>query len=102
MKKFLAIATLLAITTSSSMAANLMSKVDNTLTKLDQKEQQLNKNISDAQAQRAAKKAEAKKKQEAKKKEIANKKAAIQKRQDDHKKAIENEKSFWKNSLNLK
>ena len=104
MKKLLTILTLIAFASSVSAATTFATKVNNGLTKLDQKEQALNKQVDSMQAQRAKQKAEAQKKQEAQKKAIEAEKAKIKAQQEANKKAVDQTKqaakeeaNFWKN-----
>ena len=62
MKKLLTVLTLIAFAGSAMAATSFTTKLNNSLKKLDQKEQALNSKIDKAQADRAAKKAEAQKK----------------------------------------
>ena len=114
MKKLLTLVALIAFAGSTMAATSFTTKLNNGINTLSQKEQNLNNKIDKAQAERAAKRAEAQKKAEADKKALEAKKAAIKKQQEANKKAveakkqevkttktnaknaIENEKSFWK------
>ena len=105
MKKLLTVLALIAFTGSvfaASGFSKFTSKVSNGLNTLNQKEQALNNSIDKAQAERAAKKAEAQKKAEARKAEAQAKVDAQKQAVNDTKKAVENEKNFWKNLFSWK
>lgn len=99
MKKLLTVLALIAFS-GSVFAANGLTKftnsVSNGINTINQKEQQLNKTIDNAQSARAKQKAEAKKKAEAQTAELKKQKEAQEKAYKDTKKAVENEVSFWK------
>ena len=97
MKKLLTVLTLIALTGSVMAATSFTTKLNNSLNTLNQKEQALNNKIDKAQADRAAKKAEAQKKADAQKKAAQAQVDAQKKAVNDTKKAVENEKSFWRN-----
>ncbi len=99
MKKLLTVLALIAFTGSvfaASGFSKFTSKVNSGLNTLNQKEQALNNKIDKAQADRAAKKAEAQKQAEARKAAAQAKIDAQKKTVNDTKTAVENEKNFWK------
>ena len=99
MKKLLTVLTLIVFC-SSAFAANGWTKftnsVDRSINTMNQKEQQLNNKIDKAQAERAARKAEAEKKAAARQAEAQARIDAQKKAAADTKKAVDNEVSFWK------
>ena len=99
MKKLLTVLALIAFT-GSVFAANgwtkFTNKVDNSLNTLNQKEQALNNKIDKAQADRAARKAEAEKKAAARQAEAQARYDAQKKAAAETKQAVDNEVSFWK------
>ena len=102
MKKLLTVLALIAFT-GSVFAANgwtkFTNKVDNSLNTLNQKEQALNNKIDKAQAERAARKAEAERRAEARKAEAQARYEAQKKAAEDTKKAVDNEVSFWRSLM---
>ena len=105
MKKVLTVLAIMVFS-SSVFAASGLTKFTNSINKgintLNQKEQQLNNKIDKAQADRAAKKAEAEKKAAAKRAEAQAKIDAQKKAAEDTKKAVDNEVSFWKSLFGRK
>ena len=102
MKKLLTVIALISFVGTASAGTSLMTKVNNGLNSLEKKEQALNNKIDKAQADRAAKIAEAKKKAEAKKAAAQAKIDAQKKAANDTKQAVDNEISFWKRLFSSK
>lgn len=102
MKKLLTVLALIALTGSVFAAdgwTKFTNKVDNSINTLNKKEQALNNKIDKAQAERAARKAEAEKRAAARQAEAqaridAQKKAAAETKQ-----AVDNEVSFWRSLM---
>ena len=105
MKKLLTVLALIAFT-GSVFAATGLSKVTNSISsgvaKVNKAEQNLNNKIDKAQADRAAKKAEAEKKAAAQKAAVQAKVDEQTKTAKDTKKAVDNEVSFWKSLFGRK
>ena len=101
MKKLLTVFALISFTGSSVFAASGWTKftnsVNRTLNRVEQKEQALNNKIDKAQADRAAKRAEAEKKAAARQAEAQARIDAQKKAYDETKTAVENERNFWRN-----
>ncbi len=102
MKKLLTVLALIALTGSVFAAdgwTKFTNKVDNSINTLNQKEQALNNKIDKAQAERAARKAEAEKKAAARRAEAQARIDAQKKAAEDTKKAVDNEVSFWRSLM---
>ena len=102
MKKLLTVLTLIVFCSSAYAAdgwTKFTNSVDRSINTVNQKEQQLNNKIDKAQAERAARKAEAEKKAAQRKAEIQARKEAQKKAAEETKKAVDNEVSFWRSLI---
>ena len=93
MKKILTVLALIAFTSTAFAATSVTTRLNNGLNAINKKEQALNKKIDNAQAKRAASKAQAEKNRAAAQARVDAKKAEVAKKQAEQKAAIEKSKA---------